>query len=298
MIAPVPLAASAGIEAVVQLIPLAALGLLYALRTRALAGGESAVPRRRRACFWGGLALIALAVTPPANRLGAQLLCVNTVEHLLIGQLGPLAIVLGLTGPLTRPLRAIRPLAALRLLVNPVTALALWAGVTYGWRPAGAYQASLQHTTLHALQHATLLAAGVCVWLCLFGPLATSPRLSDHGRAAYVLLLGVANAVLANMLLWSGVLIYPSYLSGDAAWHLSPLADQNIAGAAMLIETTLLTLGLLCWLLRVSALRARSLRQQRELAELRALAAPERPALRATVASARPPRRRSAASAR
>ena len=35
---------------------------------------------------------------------------------------------------------------------------------------------------------------------------------------------------------------------GDALFHISPLADQSIAGAIMMVEESILTLGLFCWL--------------------------------------------------
>ncbi len=54
--------------------------------------------------------------------------------------------------------------------------------------------------------------------------------------------------MLGNIFLWSGTAFYPYYTHGDAIWHISPIADQNLAGAIMMVEESILTLGLLCWL--------------------------------------------------
>ena len=54
--------------------------------------------------------------------------------------------------------------------------------------------------------------------------------------------------VLGNVLTWSGVVFYPNYRSGEAAWHVSRIGDQIDAGAVMMVECSLLTIGLLCWL--------------------------------------------------
>ena len=54
--------------------------------------------------------------------------------------------------------------------------------------------------------------------------------------------------MLGNLFLWSGTVFYPFYLRGDAAHHVSPLADQNLAGAVMMVEGSILTLCLFCWL--------------------------------------------------
>jgi cytochrome c oxidase assembly factor CtaG len=54
--------------------------------------------------------------------------------------------------------------------------------------------------------------------------------------------------VLGNVFLWSGSVFYPFYMHGDAIWHVSPIADQNLAGAIMMVEESILTLSLFCWL--------------------------------------------------
>ena len=55
--------------------------------------------------------------------------------------------------------------------------------------------------------------------------------------------------VLANAMVFSGTAFYPYYRAGDAHWHISSMADQVAAGAVMMVEESLLTIGLLCWLL-------------------------------------------------
>ena len=70
----------------------------------------------------------------------------------------------------------------------------------------------------------------------------------------------LTGTVLGNIFLWSGTVFYPFYLHGDALHRISPLADQNIAGAVMMVEESLLTLGLFCWLFLRAAERARSAR--------------------------------------
>jgi ribosomal protein L12E/L44/L45/RPP1/RPP2 len=61
-------------------------------------------------------------------------------------------------------------------------------------------------------------------------------------------------SVLANVLIFGGSVFYPYYRSGDAHWHISQMADQVAAGGVMMVEESLLTIGLFCWLfLRVAA---------------------------------------------
>ena len=59
--------------------------------------------------------------------------------------------------------------------------------------------------------------------------------------------------VLANVMIFGGTVFYPYYRPGDAHWHISPIADQVAAGGLMMVEESLLTIGLFCWLfLRVA----------------------------------------------
>jgi hypothetical protein len=47
---------------------------------------------------------------------------------------------------------------------------------------------------------------------------------------------------------------YPIYRATDARAGLNPLSDENVAGALMMVEQLLLTVGLLAWLfIRVAA---------------------------------------------
>ncbi|MHB8491532.1 MAG: hypothetical protein ACYDA6_04860, partial [Solirubrobacteraceae bacterium] len=47
---------------------------------------------------------------------------------------------------------------------------------------------------------------------------------------------------------WSGSVFYPFYIHPDIVRHISPLVDQNVAGAVMMVESSVLTICLFCWL--------------------------------------------------
>ena len=71
--------------------------------------------------FGTGLALIFLALASPIDTVGAQQsFSVHMVQHLLLGDLAPLAIVLGLTGPLLRPVLSFHWIEQLRVLAHPL----------------------------------------------------------------------------------------------------------------------------------------------------------------------------------
>ncbi|MGO9489679.1 MAG: cytochrome c oxidase assembly protein [Solirubrobacteraceae bacterium] len=248
-----PLAASTSpVSAAVVLGPLVLLAVLYGRRVRTLARRGHPVPGWRQACFYSGFLVVGGAIAG-LGPLSQELLYVHMIEHLLIGEIGALLIVLGLTGPLIAPiltfqLGRVRVFDRLRILAHPLIAFPLWAIDLYLWHLPVLYEAALRHPALHALQHMMFLGFGINMWMCLFGPLPMPSWFGNLGKLLYIVAVRLTGAVLGNIFLWSGTVFYPFYLHGDALYNISPLADQNIAGAVMMVEESFLTLGLFCWL--------------------------------------------------
>ena len=246
MVAPT-LATSAAVEALTQLGPLAVVGLLYAKRANTLGRQGRPVPGWRQACFYGGFATIGAALTALGD-LSDELLSAHMVEHLLLGDIAALLIVLGLTGPLIAPILRIKLFDRLRILAHPLIALPLWAIDLYVWHLPVFYEAALRNTGVHLLEHAMFLGLGINMWMCLFGPLPMPRWFGNLAKLGYIVAVRLTGTVLGNVFLWSGAAFYPFYTHGDAVWHVSPIADQNLAGAVMMVEESILTLGLFCWL--------------------------------------------------
>jgi putative membrane protein len=263
-IRPVP-ATSGWSQAGLSTALVAAYAVPYVLRTRELKRRGRPVPRRRAVAFATGLVLLAVAVSPPMDTQADERLSVHMLEHVMLGDLAPLLIVLGLTGPLLAPvLKATR---ALRPLSLPVIALALWAADLYVWHLRGPYQLAVRHDLVHVLEHACFFLLGANLYLALLGPLPKPAWFGNGARLGYLLAIWIAGAALANLFLWAGHPLYPHYAATAAAQHRGALSDQQAAGGVMLVEQSLVVFGLLTWLL------ARTLRdagRRQELAELAA----------------------------
>jgi putative membrane protein len=248
----VTLATSTSIEALTQLGPLAVIGLLYARRARTLARQDRAVPGWRQACFYGGFVTIGAALTGLGD--GSQeLLTIHMIEHLLLGDVAALLIVLGLTGPLIAPILRIALFDRLRVLAHPMIAFPLWAVDLYVWHLPIFYEAALRYEGVHALEHAMFLGFGINMWMCLFGPLPMPRWFGNLAKLGYIVAVRLTGTVLGNVFLWSGTVFYPFYARGESVRHISPIADQSVAGAVMMVEESILTLGLFCWLFLRSA---------------------------------------------
>lgn len=241
------LGTSAAVEALVQLGPLALMGFAYAKRVHTLGRQGRGVPGWRQACFYAGFVTIGAALTSLGGD-SQELLTAHMVEHLLLGDIAALLIVLGLTGPLIAPILRIKLFDRLRILAHPLIAFPLWAIDLYVWHLPVFYEAALRHTGVHALEHAMFLGLGVNMWMCLFGPLPMPRWFGNLAKLGYIVAVRLTGTVLGNVFLWSGSVFYPFYVHGDTLWHVSPIADQNLAGAVMMVEESILTLCLFCWL--------------------------------------------------
>jgi cytochrome c oxidase assembly factor CtaG len=235
-------------EAVPPILAVVVYLTLYSIRVRTLARERRPVGNWRIASFVFGVVLMAAVQIGPADTLADSVLVAHMVQHITIGDIASLFIVLGLTGPVLQPLLHMRPTRPLRQLTMPVIALILWAVDLYAWHVPFFYQLAIQHDGVHALEHACMLWFGVLLWLALIGPLPKPAWFAGWGALLYVIGVRFIGAILANVLIWAQTVFYPVYRSTDAARGLSPLSDQNVAGGVMMVEQILLTTLLLGWL--------------------------------------------------
>jgi len=256
----------------------------YRVRTRRLAAAGRPVPLWRQICFACGLLSLALALSPPVDKLADQLLVAHMAEHLLIGDIAALLLVLGLTGPVLAPMLRIRIISRLRVLTHPVVAIVVWAVNFYVWHLPALYQGALRHATVHALEHATFLVFGIAVWMALIGPLPKPAWFSNSARLIYIVAVRLVGTVLANILIFGGTVFYPIYAAGDAHWHISRMADQVAAGGVMMVEESFLTIGLFCWLFLKVAREGEERQRLLDYASEHGIALDERRAGRAVAA--------------
>ena len=232
-----------------QLVPLALGVLLYAKRARTLARKGTTVEAWRLFLFGLGILLVAVALVSPIATLGEEeSFAFHMVQHLLLGDLGPLCIVAGLTGPLLRPVLSVRAIRALRFLAHPLVALPLWTTNLYLWHVPFLWEAALRHQVVHALEHVCFFTAGAIMWAAVVEVLPGPEWFGTAAKMGYIAAVRIASTVLGNVLIWAGSPFYTLYEHAHRPWGLSASADQGIAGGIMMIEGSLVTLGALAWL--------------------------------------------------
>src|SRR5689334_16858829 len=266
-----------------QLLPATIAGVLYALRAHALRRTPRAVPAVRQATFYGGLGLIVVTLTM-TGRLSDELFAAHMAEHLLIGDVGALLLVLGLTAPVLAPILRIKALDRLRVIAHPLVAFPLWAINLYLWHAPALHEAAVRHAGVHALQHMSFVFFGANMWMALLGPLPKPTWFGNLAKLVYVIAVRFTGAVLGNVFVFGGHVFYDVYAAGERAHGISPGADQNAAGAIMMIEGSLLTLALFGWLFMRTAREGEERQELLDLAAARGVELSDARAARAVAA--------------
>jgi putative membrane protein len=270
-------------EVALQLVPATIAGILYALRVHRLAATPRAVPGWRRACFFVGLCLIVVTLTSMGS-LSDELFWAHMLEHLVIGDLGTLLLVLGLTGPVLSPVLRIGVFDRLRVLAHPLIAFPLWAADLYLWHVPFFHEAAVRHELVHALQHIAFVGFGFNMWMALLGPLPKPAWFGNLARLVYVIAVRLTGAVLGNVFVFGNHIFFDVYAAGERTHGISPGADQNAAGAIMMVEGSLLTLALFAWLFARAASEGEERQELLDLAAARGVELSEARAARAVAA--------------
>lgn len=214
----------------------AALTFLYVRRWRRIDGS-----RGRLTSFLGGMALVLVALASPLDRLAEQLFLMHMVQHLLLLDLAPILVLLGLTKVLLRPLtrRLVRIERAAGPLAHPVFAIVLYVATMGAWHVPAMYDAALQYPVVHVLEHMTFGIAGGLYWWHLLSPIRARRRLGGMGPVVYMLATKVLVGLLGILLTFAPEAIYDFYERSPEYWGLSHGTDQAVGGLIMALEQSI-----------------------------------------------------------
>jgi cytochrome c oxidase assembly factor CtaG len=229
-----------------QIVPTLLATAFYTRRVLTLRDRGTPVPGWRIALFATGILLLLIAFVSPVHALGERMFSFHMLQHVLLGDLAPLAILGGLTGPILRP--ALRWLYRFRFLANPFVALPVWAVNLYVWHLPFLYDAAVRHDSVHALEHFCFFTGGLIMWLPVVETLPAPEWFGTGAKLGYIAIVRLVETVLGNVFFWSGSVFYTVYAHQNRLWGISAIEDQNLAGGVMMIEGSLVTLVALAWL--------------------------------------------------
>lgn len=234
-----------GISEIVVLIVLIAFAGAYVNVYRRARSRSDAVGAGHWVFYAAGLLSIFLAIFSPIDAIGdSWLLSMHMVQHLLLSDIAPALLILGLRSPLLplglpkNALAAIAPKGgrlgrALRVATKPWVALPLWALATWIWAIPSVFDYAAESPLIHDLEHATLFYTGLAVWWLIVDPLPRA-RLRPNGqRLALLGFTRLASAFVCVPLTWITSPQYELYANAPRTFGLSAVADQRLAGAGM-----------------------------------------------------------------
>lgn len=182
----------------------------------------------------GAVIFALVAVGPPLEPLTEELFSAHMVQHMIfVLVVAPLIVASGgLAGRIPRGLRS----ASVAFVAH---ALALWA-----WHLPDFYDAAVDSLPLHLVEHLSFLVTAVLFWNVVMDP--TRDRLK---RVALVFGTALQSGALGVVIAFAGSVIYSSHIASAPDWDITPIEDQQLAGAIMWVPPGILYLCVMLMLL-------------------------------------------------
>ena len=227
------------------------------------AGARPRVLRWRAASFAAGLITLFVALISPLDALSTALFSAHMVQHMLLLVIVPPLLILGISpgsflfafDTLARRKlgqwwgRITKLKSMWRLFTHPVVAWGLNVFVLWTWHVPRLYQAALENEVLHLLEHLSFVTTSLLFWWTVLPPEKHLHR-GDPGVLA-LFTMALQGGLLGALITFAPTPWYGAYAWTTQAWGLSPLEDQQLAGAIMWIPVgTIYTLAALMLFLR------------------------------------------------
>ena len=232
------------------LATLLATALGYGAGVRALwraAGAGRGLQPWRVLAFAGGLLALFVALVSPLEALAGALFSAHMAQHLLLILIAPPLLLAGrpdvtLTWALPAQWRqglvhwqkrrmGLR--ASWRFVSKPVVVWLLYALGFWIWHAPFLYEAALRYELMHVLEHMTFLGTALLFWWTLAHCRLRGAKLSHGLGILFVFTTALHGGLMGWLLTFTTQRWYPAYGISARQWGMTPLADQQLAGAIM-----------------------------------------------------------------
>lgn len=231
-----------------MLLPTILAGGLYLAGSVKLAKRRKAVEALPLCCGVIAFGVLVFLALPWMHHLAEDLFTFHMIGHILLAAVAapllivarPLALMLWafprpLRKQLGRLLRHLAPRRMIAALTAPILAVTLHALALWAWHMPRLYEAALDSSLVHMLQHGSLFVTALAFWVA---------ALDKKQSAMAILLLFVTlthTGILGALLTVSPQTWYHAHAA--ARWGLTPLEDQQIAGLVMWVPASFLYLA-------------------------------------------------------
>jgi putative membrane protein len=206
----------------------------------------------RLAAFMSGLVALWIPVGSPLEALDHALLTIHMVQHILLMVVAAPLLLLGapvLAFVHALPQRLVRailvrilrraPIASLgHLLIHPVFGWLAAMLVLIGWHVPVIFKLGLTSNLWHEIEQASFFFTGLLFWWPVVEPWPPVSKWPRWRTPLYLFLATLPCDALSAFLAFCGRVVYSPYLAAPQHFGISPLQDQECAGALMWVFAT------------------------------------------------------------
>ena len=247
------------------LLPVLAAAALYIAGVKRRRGRDHGTSGWRHTSFFGGLAALLIALQSPLDALADHSFTMHQVQHLFLGALGPMLLMLaapqtllvaGMPEPLRR--RLLAPLLASRVVrlvfsffAHPAIASLLMIAVPVFWHLPKFHNLSVLATSVHYVMHVTMLVAGLFFfWRVL--DTRPAPQGASYGvRIVMSWAVIAGNTPLGAYIALKSTALYLAYDATGRLWELDPLHDEQLGGLLVWVPGGIVFAALLLIVIRM-----------------------------------------------
>jgi cytochrome c oxidase assembly factor CtaG len=206
----------------------------------------------RLAAFMSGVLSLWVAIASPLAPLDHQMLTVHMVQHLLLMTVAAPLILLGAPviallqslpqrfrrSVLAPLLRCPRVHEVGRLMIHPAFCWLASTVTVIGWHVPALFELGMHSQVWHEIEHTCFFAAGLLFWWPVVQPWPSLAQWPGWSVPLYLFIATLPCDGLSAFLTFCGRVVYPHYLSAHRLFDISPLGDQESAGALMWVWVT------------------------------------------------------------
>lgn len=228
------------------------------------AGVGQGVSVGQATAYAAGLATLVVALVSPVGYLSGALLSAHMVQHLLLLVVAAPLLVAGaplFVGLWALPRRGRQVVArwwqgargwhaAWEAAAQPLFVWLLYAVTLWVWHLPRLYEAALADPLVHDLQHLGFLVSAGLLWWVVLSPMGRL-RLNRGAAMLYLFTTMLHGSALGVLITLSPRMWYPYYAGTAAAWGLTGLEDQQVAGVLMWMPACLVYIGLAAFIFTI-----------------------------------------------
>lgn len=210
-------------------------------------GRTASISAWRHASFFAGLAVLLVALQSPLDALADHSFTMHQVQHLLLGGLGPMLLLLAapqtlLVAGMPRAMRerVLGPLlvsrsvqATFAFLSHPVVATFVLLAAIYFWHLPKYHNLAVIDVPSHYVMHIMMLVSALFFFWRVLDP-RPAPVGAGYGVRAVMSTVAIAGSTpLAAYITFKSSVIYPAYDVKGRLWGLDALLDERFGGLIM-----------------------------------------------------------------